>query len=822
MAYECTLIECHPGFGPELATDGNMEDDPTTNWPGTGANVAEEATTVHAGCLALEVTATAAPGSARQSITVEAGERYRIGVWGLCDAATDRWRVTIYLDSTAGLAVRWTSDWHANDTDWEEEVKFYRVPDGITTIEVRLEVDQIGDVVFFDDVSVRREAPVPMTTIDLQYHASGTAGYSLLNRGIVVGRPERVSLYGGRLQLELVRQDDGKRTIPLRLVIEGDDGEDLIDRINALEEMLRHAARYRKDGWGGEVFLELKIDDATHTNWFPVHEGEIDTTGLYEKCGGEQVDMIEELPLWVTCEPYWEADVTYDLSNLLDNPGFEEWNDGICNSEPDCWDDYSDADAAGSNDQETDTVEEGCEALRIETINAGANLYQGVTQDITARLRADTEYTLLVWVQNEAITNGDVEVYAEGQNSTIMCYAVNSGAANANYTRYDCQFTPNATDIANWVEIRALIRADPGGACTGIVHIDKMLVMEASNVPTGWMSSSYLVNHYDRDENTINFLSVCDIPGEIDAEIKATVVLDELIRFLRVAKRTRDDPCAFVWHLIPCEAYTEVEGGVGSACEPVLIDAGLDDSDKIIDATSPSGSHIEVDFAGDKTMVERCYWQIETNLSSYYGKYALLVIAKVSNFTDTITMQIEEFDSPNEAGLIHTNTVRQTGWALHDGWELLSYRLGTSDNDLIGPGNEWLIRLYAATDAPGAPATDLLIAGAYLMALDEAALVAGSDQYNFGHVTEMDMIIKHMDGDRGLFGYSPSLERYIPNVGAVGAGRNAGYPLLTPEIENWLYFVITSGASDIWSLDDTFQVSIQYRPRGIFLRGANP
>ncbi|MCK5644151.1 MAG: hypothetical protein KAJ19_25350, partial [Gammaproteobacteria bacterium] len=549
MAYECKLIECYPGFGPELTTDGNMENDPTTNWPGTGANVAEETTSIHGGCMALEVTATAAPGSARQSITVEAGERYRIGVWGLCNAGTDQWRVTIYLDSTAGLAVRWTSAWHNNAVSWEEEVKFYRVPDGITTIEVRLEVDQIGDVVFFDDVSVRRESPVPMTEIDLQYNVG--AGYSLLDRGIIVGRPERVSLYGGRLQLELVRQDDGKRTIPLKLVLEGSDGEDLIDRINALEELLQHATRYREEGWGGEVFLEFKSDDATYTNWFPVYEGEIDNDEYYRKCGGEPSDMIQPLPIWVTCEPYWEADVTYDLSNLLDNPGFEEWNGtpAICNAEPDCWEDYSDAGAAGRNDQETDTVEEGCEALRIETINAGANLYQGVTQDIVTRLRADTEYIVLAWVQNAAITNGDVEVYAEGQNSGIMCYAVNSGAANANYTLVECQFTPNATDIANWVEIRALIRADPGGACTGIAHIDKMLVMEASNVPTGWKASDYLENHYDRDANEVNFMSVCDIPGEIPAETEIAITVEEIHQDMHVAKRTRDGPCGFQWQL---------------------------------------------------------------------------------------------------------------------------------------------------------------------------------------------------------------------------------------------------------------------------------
>ena len=180
MAYDCTLIETYPGFGPELTIDGNMEDDPTTNWPGTDAAVTEEATAVHGGCLSLQVDPTAAPGWASQDITVEAGHRYRIGVWGLADdTAVDQWRVTIYI---AGSVV-WTGDWHNNDAAWEEEVKFYRVPDGITTIELRLEVDQIADTCYFDDVSVRREAPVEMTEIDLLFRA--TDDWALLDLSLI-------------------------------------------------------------------------------------------------------------------------------------------------------------------------------------------------------------------------------------------------------------------------------------------------------------------------------------------------------------------------------------------------------------------------------------------------------------------------------------------------------------------------------------------------------------------------------------------------------------------------------------------------------------
>lgn len=807
MAYECKLIECYSGFGPTVTTDGNMENDPTTNWPGTNANVAEETANVHAGCLALKVTATANFGYASQSVTVEEGHRYRIGAWGLRSAAGHQWRLRIYI---AGSVV-WTGDWH-NNAAWEEEVKFYRIPDGITTIQLRLEIETDTEICYFDDVSVTRESPVPMTEIDLQYNP--TLGFSLLNRGIQPARPERVSLYGGRLELELVRQEDGKRRIPLRLVIEGSDGEDLIDRVNALEEMLDHAARYRKDDWGGEVFLVFKITDATHNVWFPVLEGEIVTDRVYEMCGGEPDDMIKDLPVLVTCEPYWESDFTYDLSNLLDNPGFEEWNDGICNSEPDCWDDYSTAGAVGENQQETDTVEEGCEALRITmATGVAAGAYQGVTQDITARLRADTEYTLLAWVQNTDIfVNCVAQVYTEGQNSGIT-YALNSGAANADYTMYECQFTPNVTDIANWVEIRLRILTNDVNA-TGLIHIDKVLVMESSNVPTGWMSSSYLTNHYDRDANQINFLSVCDIPGEAEAECALTTHLDDATSYMRIAKRTRDEPCEFIWELLTCDAYTKVETA-GAPCNPGLTNAVLlFDSDKTVDATAPCGCRITVDFVGRQTMADRAYWDITSNLTNHYGKFVLFVIAKVTGTTDTVKIEPHFRD---ETGYQLSTTeieIDTTDWALYDGWEVFSFRIGTHNDDLFGTGNNWRITLGAETTF-GAPTDELHIATVYLAPIDEGLLVAGQALIALG--AGLDMTAQEMDGDRGAFAYASGTDTHYPNLGAVGQ-----FPLLTPKIENWLYFVTTNQLTELWTLNDTYQVSLKYRPRGIFLRGANP
>jgi len=817
MAYDCKLIETYPGFGPELTTDGNMEDTPlaANHWTaGGGAGLAVSAT-VHGGCQSLEVTdGGAGTDYAYQDVTVEAGERYKIEVWGYSAAANDTWRVRIYADTGAGLAVKWTSDEHdvLAPVAWEKETTFYRIPNAVTTIRIWLQVTTATEIVLFDDVSVRRESPVPMTEIDLLFRA--TDDWAILDQGISINDPAIKELWGGELEDQLVRREEGKRVIPMELHLLSADADTLIDDVNGLEAMLRHAAAFRTEGKRsgyGETFLQFKTDNATHYVWYPVIAGRIDKRNLMKKCNSDQ--EIDNVPATIICEAYWESLFTYDLSNLLDNPGFEEWNNGICNSEPDCWTNYETAGAAGENQQETDTVEEGCEALRIELDTPAAGQYQGVTQDITARLRADTEYTLLVWVQNELIANGKIQVYPEGSNSGIVNLAIDEADAHAVYTLHSCQFTPDATDMAggaNWYEIRARIVDDGSGTCVGIAHIDKMLVMESSNVPTGWMSSSYLVNHYDRrpaDAGHINYLSVCDVPGEVEAEVRYPIDLDNDTRYLRVAKRARNEPCNFIWELNAKDAYCETDAIFG------LVAADTADSTKVVDPTAPGGHNITVDFDNQQLMVRRCAWSITNDLTSYFGAFVLLVVAKRQNATDTIKMNIRGNDEYSSIGGTKKRAISATSWTLYDGWEVLCFRVGASDDELFGAGNDWRIELWASTSGAAPGVTNLYIANAYLMAVDEAHAAGG---YAALGTAPYQMILKNMDGDKGLFLYKPSTDTYYPNLGLVGP-----FPLLTPEVENWLYFITTT-TNDVYVFDDTYHVSLRYRPRGIFLRGGDP
>jgi len=211
-----------------------------------------------------------------------------VQVFGYSTAPGDTWLVRIYI----GGSVVWTSDIHdaTAPIDWEIERKFYRIPNGITTIQLRLEVVGAARIIFFDDVSVEMEAPVIMDEIDLMFRAIDD--WSLLQQGIKINDPIIKEIWGGELEDQLVRRAESKRVIPMEMNLEAASADALIGDVNDLEEMLRHGAAFRSKGKKsgfGEVFLQFQLNDATHPVWYPVLCGQIDKAALMKICGSEKI-----------------------------------------------------------------------------------------------------------------------------------------------------------------------------------------------------------------------------------------------------------------------------------------------------------------------------------------------------------------------------------------------------------------------------------------------------------------------------------------------------------------------------------------------------
>jgi len=192
-----------------------------------------------------------------------------------------------------------------------------------------------------------------------------------------------------------------------------------------------------------------------------------------------------------------------------------------------------------------------------------------------------------------------------------------------------------------------------------------------------------------------------------------------------------------------------------------------------------------------------------------------VVLAKKVGATDTVRMTIDaiqDSDHWQQEGVEQIEIPVAANWEVVQGWNALSFPIGTHDNDLWAAGNFWRIRIYASIT--GAAAWDeLRIAGVYLVPLDDSYLMS---QFTYVMVTNCITSIKDLDGDRGVYFYDPAATRYYSNIGAVGI-----YPSLAPEVENWLYLIMVDSANEV-DITDAVTASITYRPQGIFLRGTNP
>lgn len=652
------------------------------------------------------------------------------------------------------------------------------------------------------------------TDIDLFYIADD--GFAMLDRGLIPNDPARHELWGGYLENALVRQEDGKREIPLRFQGEWTSVDAMIDAVNALEKRLRHAARYRVDGWGDEVFLRFQLHNSTFAVDFPVSSGAIDKADLMNACSllmdatdHREAKRLTSIGLTVTCgEPYWESTELYSLENYVDNPAF--WRGALPG------DSWTEVDPAANL------------TLAWET-SVPLRVFMG--RSLKWTIAPDAVNDVGIHTDNIAVTAGQT-YYAQGRGLhtagcdtiTFRVYDVTNGAPIAGTTlawnngddaweTLGASFTAPALCVNARIEVYRANGDSTAGNKT--FYCDAFLLDQRGAAPIGWCSGRNLTNELDAADQ-INVLCVAEVPGEVEAETELTLTMANNFDVVHVAKRTRDDPHDFIWQLLPCGGYTTAEGGAGGACVPGLIDAACIDSDKIVDVTSPSGSHIAVSFVGNQNMVLRCYWGIGTNLINYYGKFAVIVLAKAAGAVDTITMQMEAYQDSSlwSQGAVITQTVPfVANWRTLMGWQVISFPMGEHDDDLWDTGNYLRIRILAAIT--GAAAWDVLqIAGVYLVALDERYLMTGGIGNIVGG-TPTTLTIKQLDGDRGAFIHRTDTSKYYSHYGAVGS-----YPKLTPEIENWLYFISSQSAGV--NITDAFTVGIKYRPRGIFLRGTNP
>jgi hypothetical protein len=628
--------------------------------------------------------------------------------------------------------------------------------------------------------------------------------WSMLEKGFQPNDPELRQLWGGYLEKMLVRQEYGRREIPLKLMGEWSTVDELIEAVNALQERLDHAARYHAEGWGDEVFLRVQLHNATYAVDFPVSSGQIDKAELFNACsmpmdgtGHREAKRLLSVGVLIQCgDSFWESPSTYTLENYVANPGF--WRGATAPG--DNWTE-DDVGAVLTLAWDTTIYEVMGRSLKW-TIGADAVNYPGIHQDVA--VAASTNYYFEVRGYHTAgcdrITAYLWDLIGAAVIPGTILYFDNQDDA---WEKLGAAFTtPVGCTSLRIVMNRSAADSSPGNKT---FYCDAFYIEPRTDAPVGWSSGRALKNRLDSTAGNINVLCVTEIPGEVGAETTITCNPAQSFTLEYIAKRTRDDPYGFIWELLGADAFV------------TATDANCIDSVLAADATAPGGQRVTVNFATDQTMKLRCYWRIAAD-RHYKGSYQVYILANKSASTDMVTMRVRARSWYPTSVLFdqgYTQTVKMIyqwpSWSPYGDWCVFSFPCGVRDDDTWLATDYWYIMVYAAI--AGAAAWDnLYIAGALLVPVDEAFAIAGNEAYQFN--STYDFYWKNMDGDRGFF--TTTASKRTNNLGYVGT-----LVTLEPKVENWLYFLQNQTSLETY-INDAMTVSLTYRPRGKFLRGANP
>lgn len=350
--------------------------------------------------------------------------------------------------------------------------------------------------------------------VDLYYSAA--AGFSLLDEGIKPGRPESRMLYGGIAQDVLVQHYEGKRQIPLELYLEGLTDDDLMNRINELEGLLKQGRDFHLLDVGNEVFLEFQLSAATYVSRFPVLSGEMEIDRLMSMfC--KDIQVIDRLPLVLTCRPYWEAAGSYAFENYLGTPHFEE--DGNSDGLADQWTEL----AAPTTSLDTDIYLIGTQSQKVITDNTTA---EGILSDNVSD--AETSGVGYAWIYRSAGDDISVvlfDVTASGTRDTAKLddggWETKEGAGGNTWHRV--VVSSDALVSGNNHQLRVYRKSADAAQATTFYVDQCYLELGTTIVPTGWGSCRDIYSHIDADVGHVNYFDIVDIPGDVGALLKMEV-----------------------------------------------------------------------------------------------------------------------------------------------------------------------------------------------------------------------------------------------------------------------------------------------------------
>lgn len=367
--------------------------------------------------------------------------------------------------------------------------------------------------------------------IDLAYNAS-TNPYWLVNTGSPsLGSPVTPKFHRpDSAPPELVRLISDIRPMTFSMVVRGedDDPDELLNNIAMLSRWVdgpdQQAARYHLTGDVNRIELHIKLDGATNTTKIPVVYGNVSAfDSLFTEYGAANTAAFRAT-VQLYLAPFGEGDAITLRNDLPSSPHFiEDSNsDGVA-------DGWTAINAPTSTALITSQWLIGGKSQQITTNNSTG---QGI-QSSTVTVTSGTACVGYIWIRG-ASTSDPITISLLDGSNVVMDSEVFTASNPANYdkTAVDSagntwyRYSLSGTNTNANVKM-SIIRAAANASIASTFRVDAAYLQTGtSTIPDAWCSASAIYNRNDpvtANPERINYIDMWGVPGDVPGILTTTV-----------------------------------------------------------------------------------------------------------------------------------------------------------------------------------------------------------------------------------------------------------------------------------------------------------
>ena len=353
--------------------------------------------------------------------------------------------------------------------------------------------------------------------------------YVVRQQGVATPPPRLRTLGGTPLlpSLKAVLDNPSSgRTVTLTIDVRGTSTDNLIANISNIHALLARAEEFSRHGLNSQVKLRRQWDSATNALDFHVVRGTFETQ---EGTALQTVNTRVTGTLILTCKPFAYG-TQETISNFVGDPSFEIAGTALAD-----WTASIHGSAAGTTARDTTQAKYGAACLKLVMTNSGGSGQQVERNQSLGDVDAAEIWSFGVWVYVTALSNCkfvlDIEYTGGSSTSTVERTTTSTGWIQL---KIENETVPSSTTAAVF---KPRLESTAGSA-TGTAYVDGCMAVQATSIPSTWVSGRAVVNHMDDDGQAhINYLDVYDCPGDVPALCQMKLAEDQTHQLVWVGAR---------------------------------------------------------------------------------------------------------------------------------------------------------------------------------------------------------------------------------------------------------------------------------------------